>query len=102
MTQKLAIFIGGSRDGQRMAVERWSTQLTVLGAERARVPCAPGVGGFELAIKTFEEVYRMPHPPINPATQLCATDQYSRGGVVDADIGLYFFVGSNPARPYPG
>lgn len=97
MTQKIAIFIGGSRDGQRMVVQQWSSQITVLGAERANVPRPRHFDLLDVRIKAFEEVYRMPHRPINPARQLCATDQHTRAAVADADIGLYFFVGSNPA-----
>lgn len=91
---KFAIFVGGSKDGQRQPVQQWSTHLRVLIAERVQVPAGGWRGGMEVALKTHEEGYLMPQRPVNPR-ELPAGDLYYRG-LPDADYGIYFFIGSNP------
>lgn len=90
MRQKLAIFVGGSCDGQRRAVERWDRTMRVLIADRVRVPLPNHM--TEMVLQTFEEQYVMPVQPIEPR-EFTSPDM-SSAGIPDAEFGIYFFAGS--------
>lgn len=90
---KFAFYIGGPLDGQRHTVKELRPTVDALHAERVTMP--DRWLGPESRLTTTQATYVMPSRPINPRVHLA----WSAGcDVIDAEIGVYHYVGSRAAR----
>ncbi|HOW46104.1 MAG TPA: hypothetical protein P5305_01450 [Rubrivivax sp.] len=90
---KFAFFIGGPLDGQRHIVQELRPSVEMLHAERAAVPVS--YGGTERQVQTTRLRYVMPSRPINPRMHLACHVEHD---VIDAEIGVYHYVGGERTR----
>lgn len=90
---KFAFFIGGPLDGQRHLVDELRPTSEALHAERATVP-AP-YGGTDVQLKASRLSYRMASRPVNPLRDLAGSVGHD---VIDAEIGVYHYIGSERAK----
>lgn len=87
---KIAVYIGGPLDGQRHYLRELRPELEyIVAAPAAAPPTMPRSNEFCVR----RALYRMVTRPVNPR-QL--SDRFDCG-VIDADIGIYHYLGSNRA-----
>ena len=90
MKHKFAFFIGGARDGERHMLATLPTKLEYLVTEDMLM--SDHHSGRPTMLKTRRQIYRMFSGPVNPR-QL--SDSPYDPAIIDADVGVYFYVRSD-------
>ena len=90
--RRLAIFIGGPLDGHRRELAELRPHVELLHAERTEARHLFG-HPIDSKIETHKLSYLMASRPINPARDLARSRPYD-GGILDSEIGIYHYVGS--------